>query len=265
MQENAGPAPIAQEGELEIPDQLPVLPLHHGVLFPELTVPLMVSRPEHIKLVDDALVKERVLVAVAQRDENKEKPALVDLHLVGVGVYILKMMRSPEGHYHLLVRTSRKLRLLETVQEEPYLVVRVEPVEDSDQVDKQIEAMVVNIRSLFQRFVELTNMPQELAVVAANLEGPYPLIYLAASNLDLKVDEAQEILETLDTQKVLEHLTVHLTSRLETLELSQEIQEKVKAGMDKTQRDYEVLQGVLGRIQLRALADTVVGFYPDKQ
>jgi ATP-dependent Lon protease len=247
MPENAVTPTIAEQEELEIPEQLPVLPLRHGVIFPELTVPLLVSRPEHIKLVDDALVKERVLVAVAQRDENTEKPTLIDLHQVGVAVFILKMMRSPEGQYHLLVRTSNKLRLIETVQEEPYLVVRVEPIEESVQMDKQIEAMVVNIRTLFQRIVELTNMPHELAVVAANVEGPYPLVYLVASNLDLKVEEAQEILETEDTQKVLERLTVNLNERLETLELSQEIQQKIKDGMDKTQRDYML------REQLKAI------------
>jgi ATP-dependent Lon protease len=224
-----------------------VLPLHHGVLFPELTVPLLVSRPEHIKLVDDALVKDRVLVAVAQRDNNIEKPTLVDLHRLGVAVFIVKMMRSPEGHYHLLVRTSKKLQLLETVQEEPYLVVRVAPIEETVQSNKQIEAMVVNIRNLFQRIVELTGMPHELAVVATNVEGPYPLAYLVASNLDLKVDEAQEILETEDARKVLERLTIHLNKRLETLELSQEIQQKVKEGMDKTQRDYML------REQLKAI------------
>jgi ATP-dependent Lon protease len=219
MPENAVTPTIAEQEELEIPGQLPVLPLRHGVIFPELTVPLLVSRPEHIKLVDDALVKD----------------------------FILKMMRSPEGQYHLLVRTSNKLRLIETVQEEPYLVVRVEPIEESVQMDKQIEAMVVNIRTLFQRIVELTNMPHELAVVAANVEGPYPLVYLVASNLDLKVEEAQEILETEDTQKVLERLTVNLNERLETLELSQEIQQKIKDGMDKTQRDYML------REQLKAI------------
>jgi ATP-dependent Lon protease len=226
------------EEEQQIPEKLPVLPLRRGVLFPEVTVPLMVSRPEHIKLVDEALVKDRVLVAVAQRDEKVEKPALMDLYRMGVAVFILKMMRSPEGHYHLLVRTSKKVRLLETVQEEPYLVARVEPIEEIVETGKEIEAMVVNIRNLFQRFVELTNMPTELGIAAANVEGPYPLIYLVASNLDLKLTEAQEILETLETRRVLDKLTIRLNEILETLELSQEIQKKVKEGMDKSQRDY---------------------------
>ena len=82
------------EEEQQIPGKLPVLPLRHGVLFPELTVPLMVSRPEHIKLVDEALVKDRALVAVAQRDEKVEKPDLMDLYRMGVAVFILKMMRA---------------------------------------------------------------------------------------------------------------------------------------------------------------------------
>ena len=226
------------EEEQQIPEKLPVLPLRRGVLFPELTVPLMVSRPEHIKLVDEALVKDRALVTVAQRDEKIEKPALMDLYRMGVAVFILKMMRSPEGHYHLLVRTAKKVRLLETVQEEPYLVARVEPVEEIVETGKEIEAMVVNIRNLFQRFVELANMPAEFSMVTANVEGPYPLIYLVASNLDLGLAEAQEILETLETRRVLDKLAIRLNEILETLELSQEIQKKVREGMDKTQRDY---------------------------
>jgi ATP-dependent Lon protease len=239
--------PATAEDDQEIPQQLPVLPLHHGVLFPELTVPLLVSRPEHIQLVDEALVKDRALVAVAQRDEKVEKPGLMDLYRLGVAVFIVKMMRSPEGHYHLLIRTSKKVRLLETVQEEPYLVARVEPIEEIVETGKEIEALVVTIRNLFQKFVELANMPPELAMLAANVEGPYPLIYLVASNLDLKLTEAQEILETLETRTVLDKLTIQLNEKLETLELSQEIQKKVKDGMDKSQRDYML------REQLKAI------------
>jgi ATP-dependent Lon protease len=235
------------EEEQKIPGHLPVLPLHQGVLFPELTVPLLVSRPDHIKLIDEALVKDRALVAVAQRDNTVEKPALTDLYEVGVAAFILKMMRSPEGHYHLLVRTSEKVRLVETVQEEPYLVAKVEIIEEAVQMDNQIEAMVLNIRNLFQRVVELANMPAELAILATNVEGPHPLISLVASNLDLTLAPAQEILETLETQTVLERLTVHLNQRLETLELSQEIQKKIRDGMDKTQRDYML------REQLKAI------------
>jgi ATP-dependent Lon protease len=246
MAEEALNPDVAPEDQ-EIPQQLPVLPLHHGVLFPELTVPLLVSRPEHIKLVDEALVKDRALVAVAQRDEKIEKPGLTDLYRLGVAVFIVKMMRSPEGHYHLLIRTSKKVRLLETVQEEPYLVARVEPVEEIVETGKEIDALVVTIRNLFQKFVELANMPPELAMVAANVEGPYPLIYLVASNLDLKLTEAQEILETLETRTVLDKLTIQLNDKLETLELSQEIQKKVKDGMDKSQRDYML------REQLKAI------------
>ncbi|MCG6919347.1 MAG: endopeptidase La [Deltaproteobacteria bacterium] len=246
MAEEAVNPDVAPEDQ-EIPQQLPVLPLHSGVLFPELTVPLLVSRPEHLKLVDEALVKDRALVAVAQRDDKVEKPALMDLYRLGVAVFILKMMRSPEGYYHLLVRTSKKVRLLETIQDDPFLVARVEPIEEIVETGKEIEAMVVNIRKLFQKFVELANMPPELAMLAANVEGPYPLIYLVASNLDLKLTEAQEILETLETRTVLDKLTIHLNEKLETLELSQEIQKRVKDGMDKSQRDYML------REQLKAI------------
>jgi ATP-dependent Lon protease len=235
------------EEEQDIPMQLPVLPLQNGVLFPELTVPLTVSRPEHLKLVDEALVKDRAVVAVAQRDDNVKKPGLLDLYRVGVAAFILKMMRSPEGHYHLLIRTVKKVQLMDTLQEDPYLIARVEPVEELGESSKEIEAMVLNIRNLFQRIVELGNMSTELAMVAANVEGPYPLVYLVAANLDLTLDESQDILETLKTRNVLEKLTVHLNSKLETLELSQEIQKRVKEGMDKSQRDYML------REQLKAI------------
>jgi ATP-dependent Lon protease len=236
-----------QEGEPGLPEQLAVLPLRQAVLFPGLTVPLMVTAPGHKKLVDDALVKEQMLAAVAQRDDKEEHPSFVHLHRVGVAVVILKMMRTPDGAYHLLVRGMQKIHLLEAFQEEPYLVARVEPIEESTEVNQRIEALVANVRNLFQRFVELANAPQELGVLAINVDAPYPLVYLVASNLDLSKEEAQEILETSDTASVLERLTVHLNRKLETLELSHEIQQKVKEGMDKTQRDFML------REQLKAI------------
>jgi ATP-dependent Lon protease len=230
------------DDELTVPDSLALLPLQNGVLFPDLTVPLFLSRPDHMKLVDDVLVKDRMFAAVAQRDAELEKPSLVDLHRIGVAAYILKMMRTPEGQYQILIRTFKKIKLVEAVQDDPYLIARVEALEDKYESDKQLDAMVVNVRNLFQKVVELSNFPAELAMLAANVEGPYPLVHLVAPNLDLKVEQAQEILETRDAQKVLERLTVHLNERLETLELSQEIQNKIKDGMDKTQRDYMLRQ-----------------------
>jgi ATP-dependent Lon protease len=230
------------DDELTVPDSLALLPLQNGVLFPDLTVPLFLSRPDHMKLVDDVLVKDRMFAAVAQRDAELEKPSLVDLHRIGVAAYILKMMRTPEGQYQILIRTFKKIELVEAVQDDPYLIARVEALEDKYEPDKQLDAMVVNVRNLFQKVVELSNFPAELAMLAANVEGPYPLVHLVAPNLDLKVEQAQEILETRDAQKVLERLTVHLNERLETLELSQEIQNKIKDGMDKTQRDYMLRQ-----------------------
>ncbi|MBP1726592.1 MAG: ATP-dependent protease La, partial [Deltaproteobacteria bacterium] len=175
------------------------------------------------------------------------KPALTDLHRIGVAVFILKMMRTPDGAHHLLVQGVKKVRLQDAVQQEPYIIARIEPVEDAFEVDKQLEAMVLNVRNLFQRLAELSSLPQELAILAANVPGPYPLAYLVASNLSLSMDDAQEILETGDVPTVLERLTVHLNGRLETLELSQEIQKKVKEGMDTRQRDF------LLREQLKAI------------
>ena len=245
MADDVAPAP--DQEQQSIPKELAVLPLGQGVLFPQLTVPLMVTRPDYKKLVDEALVKDRLMAVVAQRDSTVEKPALTDLHRIGVAVFILKMMRTPDDTYHILVQGVEKIRLEETVQQEPYLVARIEPVEETFEADKQLEAMVLNVRNLFQRLAELGGLPQELAVLAVNVPGPYPLAYHVASNLSLSVDEAQEILETGDVSKVLELLTVHLNRRLETLELSQEIQKKVKEGMDTRQREF------LLREQLKAI------------
>ena len=133
MSEHAAIEPVWEE-KIEIPDSLPVLPLHHGVLFPELTVPLLISRSEHMQLVDEALVKNSPLVAVAQRDQKVEKHSLADLYDMGVTVFIMKMMRTPQSQYHLLVRTSKKVRLLKAVKEDPFLVARVEVIEEDVRV-----------------------------------------------------------------------------------------------------------------------------------
>ena len=157
------------DDELKIPHSLAILPLQNGVLFPDLTVPLLLNRPDHIKLIDEILVNDRIFAAVAQRDVDLEKPSIVDLHRVGVAAQILKMMRLPEGQYQILIRTLKKVRLVEAMQEDPYLIARVEALEDKYEPDKQLDAMVVNVRSLFDRVVELSNFPAELATLAANM------------------------------------------------------------------------------------------------
>ena len=180
------------DDELTVPDSLAALPLKNGVLFPELTVPLLVNRPEHMKLIDEVLVKDRMLALVAQRDADIEKPSLVDLHRAGVAAYILKMMRLPEGQYQILIRTFKKITLTEAMQEDPYLIARVEALEDTAEPGKELNAMVLNVRNLFQKLVRVGNLPAELAMLAANIEGPYHWCILLHPTWTLALNERRK-------------------------------------------------------------------------
>lgn len=238
----------------EIPDRLPVLPLRNMVLYPELTVPLSVERMSSKKLVDDLRVNNELMVVVAQRDKKVEQPGPADLFDVGTIASIVKITKQPDGTYQILVRASRKARLRDFQKVDDYWSADIEMLPEDDQTSPEIEAMAANLRTQFQRLVELASLPTELSIIALNVDRPAQLVYVVAANLTLTIDERQTLLEMPEIDIALERVTFYLTRQLDRLELGQQIQERIKAGMDKRQREY-FLREQLHAIQ-RELGET---------
>jgi len=236
-----------KDSEDTIPNELPVLPVKGLVLFPEMAAPLLVNKDRSKKLVDEALSGDRLVAVVSLKSEEVEDPGPDDLYSIGTVSQILKKLTLPDGTYQLVLRGIKKASLFSYPQRTPYLRGNILVLEEDLKQDRETEAMLLNLRKLLQRFIELSSLPPEVSVVVMNIEDPSHLVSLVASNLDIPVREKQQVLEATTLKQALEKVTVLLNQQIEKLELSAEIQKRIQEGVDKHQREY------LLREQLKAI------------
>lgn len=229
---------------LPIPHELSVLPLYNFVFFPGMGFPLQVSSASSRQLIDDALLQERMVAIVANKKNDGEKNNLPPSALYSVGVvgYIHKIIKGGDDVYQVLVSAARKIRILEYTQEEPYLKARVEPIEMVQENDKEIDALLLNLRNQFKRLAKLAQVPVELALTVTSLTDPFHVAYMIISQLDLPISDEQTLLEIDDLKTLLRRATTELNRRLETVEMSQDIQKAVKEDMDEKQREFFLRQ-----------------------
>jgi ATP-dependent Lon protease len=233
-----------------LPDALPILPLRETVTYPETLTPLAVGQERSIKLVNDVLSGNRLLAMVASRDPENDRPGPDDLYGVGVAGTVARMMKIPDGTLRILVQGSERIRILEYVSEQPYLVARIEPMPDVLEESTELEALTRNVQSTFTQIIEaIPYLPEELQLAVANLDDPSALSHLIAGALRISTEEKQELLETVDVTRRLRRLSEILARELEVVQLGSKIQSQVESELDKGQREYFLRQ------QLKAIQE----------
>ena len=233
--------------EQNLPEQVPIMPIRDMVVFPKMILPMFVGDERLVRLVDEAVVQDRFMGLLALR-EGKEEITPESLYQVGILVLIQKMLKMPDGTLRLIIQGVSRMRVLEFVQTEPYFKARVQPLEDRMVEDLEIQALVVNIKGLFKKFLDMSpHLPPELGIIALNVDHPGNLADLVAANLNVKVEEKQEILEALDVKERLQKVLRLLNREVQILELGSKIQSEIKGQMDKVQRDFYL------REQLKAI------------
>jgi ATP-dependent Lon protease len=236
--------------EVELPSELPVLPLKDTVVFPDSVLPLAIGQERSVRLVDDVVSRDRLLALVAAKDREVEQPGWDDLYEIGTAAVVQKMIRVPDGSLRILVQGIRRIRLLDRMQDDPYLVGRFSEVPDIATDSPETQALTQNVQTLFARLIGLVPyLPEELALAAANVEEPSALCHLVASTLRLKTEEKQKLLELDDVEKRLRAVLVILNRELEVAELGSKIQSQVQSEMESSQREYFLRQ------QLKAIQD----------
>jgi ATP-dependent Lon protease len=231
---------IKQNDQLEIPAELPILPLRDTVIFPFIVSPLIIARPMSIRLIDDVLSSgSRILGLVAQRKAEDEEPKPESLFSYGTAAIILKMLKFPDGSLRVLVQGLSRIKIVEYKSIEPYFIAKVQSLAETYEKSTELDALARNVSIQFQKIVSLVpQLPDELQVVAVNTSHPGKLSDLVASNLNLSVAEKQEILEAVDIKKRLEKFTVYLNRELEVLEMGSKIQDQVQTELSKNQREF---------------------------
>jgi ATP-dependent Lon protease len=239
-----------EQGEIEIPDALPILPLKETVVFPQSVSPLAIGQERSVKLVDDAVTGERMLALVTVRNEGAEQPGWEDLYEIGTAAVVHKMIRVPDGTLRILVQGIGRIRLERRLQDEPYLLGEFSEVPDVVEETPELEALTRSVQTEFGRLISLVPyLPQELELAAANVDEPGALSHLVVSTLRLKTDEKQRLLEEPDVSARLRQVLVILSRELEVVELGSKIQSQVQSEMEKGQREFFLRQ------QLKAIQE----------
>ena len=228
-----------EEEESIISDDLPVLPLRGVVVYPTMWLPLPIGQERSIRLVEGTLPNNRIIALVTSRDESVEEPNPDEIHTIGTAAQVHRVLKTPDGTMRLLVQGQERIRIREYVQEEPFLRARIEIIPEVEDEDLEMEALVRAVQELFRRLVELEpQMPDELAVMAINVDNGRQLAYLVASSMRVKVEDAQALLEMDAVRDKLFRLTELLKKEVEVLEMSRKIQSEAQGEMEKMQREY---------------------------
>jgi len=246
---------------IQIPDLLPVLPLKDVVLFPYVIVPLSFSRDRSIAAVDAALSEQRILLLLAQKDPSVEEPTPADLYETGTAAAVMRMLKLPDGRIRLLVQGLSRVKVDGFVQESPSLrakAVRITEPEPPKPASEEAEALLRAVKEGLEKAVSLGKaISPEVMLVAAGLDDPARLADLAASNLDLKLDEAQKILETLPGLERLKAVLEILRREIRVLTVQQEISGMARGEIDKNQREYFLRQQLKAIQQELGVTDDV--------
>ena len=238
------PVEIADDAErlLQVPPELPVLPLRDTVLFPNSFMPLAVARETSVRLVEEASAGGRVIGVFTQREASLDDPMQEDLFPVGTVTHIHKLFKLPDGSLRLIVQGLSRVRLDRIVQTRPFLraAVTVAPDVLREEDHLEIDALQRNIKSNFQQVVSLSPLlSDDLQALAANITDPSKLAdFIASSLATIGTPIKQEILSELDVRARMDALNRILIKELEVLELGSRIQSQVQSEVGKNQREY---------------------------
>src|SRR5215211_5939609 len=235
----------AIEPMMQIPPELPALPLRDIVIYPFMIVPLFVSRDKSIKAVEEALKENRMIVLVSQKDVNKEDPEQEDLYEVGTVAIIMRMLKLPDGRIRILIQGLSRTRVDSVVAKGDYVKVNITPVSEplAPENSLEVEALVRNVRGSMERAASLgKNISPEVLAIIANLDDAGRLADLSASNLDLKVEDGQSVLDIFEPVARLRRVNDLLNKEIEVLTVQQEINTQARADIDRSQREFFLRQ-----------------------
>jgi ATP-dependent Lon protease len=227
-----------------IPEVIPILPLHNVLVFPKTMIPLEVAGNVSI-LVDEAMNKDRLIGLIMSKKEpdTPNRYTLDDLHKVGTCAMIMKMVKTSENHTQMLLQGISRFSIEELIEGKSYQQARIKLIEEKEVKDLETEALMSNLLSLFDGILKLSPfLPPEFGPMAKSITEAGTLADLITSIINAPVEEKQKVLDITDVKQRLKGLTSLVNHQMEVLELGNKIQTKVKDDIDKSQRDYYLRQ-----------------------
>lgn len=244
--------PIVPMGELElnedekksIPDELPVIALRNTVLFPNVILPITVSRDKSIQALDYAKKNGQFIAVVAQKDAQTEDPQSNDIFDEGVVAKIIRNISLPDGNTTILIMGRARMKIEEMTQTEPFFKAKIALNDDVYPAnDEQFKAMISTVKDMSERIINLSpNIPIEMSMMLKNIENHSFLIHYVATNLNIALAEKQQLLVESDVKSRVSNIIKYLSKEVQFAELKNEITNKTKDELDKQQREYFLQQ-----------------------
>lgn len=236
---------------LQVPSELNLLPLRDSVIYPMLIAPLSVGREASVQLIDDSVVgNNRIIGVVAQRNASLDSPGFDDVYDIGCAVIIRTLVKMPDAT-RLIVQGVSRFRIVERLQEQPYLKARIEVLDD-EEIDEghkeEAEALRRSVAAMFDQAIRLTpHLPDELRALTQAVQETNVMADLVAAHMSLGVEDKQQVLETLNVMDRLRILLDVLSREVRVLELTSKVQSEVNTELSRSQREYYL------REQLKAI------------
>ena len=220
-------------------EEYPVMPLRNTVLFPQQVIPIYVGREKSLKLINDLAPQGKHIVVVAQEDGSIEDPRPEDLYSYGTLAVVLKVFDMPDNSKSAIVQGVERVKMLDYVDDDPYFIAKVTRVQDVEESDIKLDALVKNLRNTFSELIHVApNLTEEHSGMLSNIQKPARLADRAISLLTVSNSEKQDILEELDVKARVEKSIAVLAREIQRIKLGEEIQSEVHDEISKTQREY---------------------------
>lgn len=259
-----------QKNDINIPEQLPLLAVRDVVIFTDMILPLFIGRDLSVAAVEAAQESDKLVLICAQSDLTKEDPSLSDVHQVGTVAMIMRQLKMPDGRVKVLVQGLAKAKITGLVSREPYIRVSVEtlPEQPVPESSIELEAMMRNVREQSQKILSLKEvLSDEVVAILESINDPGRLADLVTSNLRVKVDMAQKVLETVDPLERLRLVNDFLAQELKVATMQAKLDSEAREEMDKSQREYylrEQLRAIKRELGEESARDDEVGEYREK-
>ncbi len=243
------------DDEVEIPSELPILPLRNTVLFPGVVLPITVGRDKSIKAVNEAYKAHKFVGVVAQKDSSVEDPTMKDLEDIGTIAKVVKLIKMPDGGTTVIIQGKKRFKIVSITSEDPFFKAGIEVLKEEPTPEDEIfKALSGSIKDMAAQIIQLSpNIPSEASIILKNIENPSFLIHFVSNNLNSEIAEKQKLLETQNIRQRAELLLTLLQKELQYTELKNKVTNKTRTELDKQQREYFLQQ------QMKSIKDELGG------
>lgn len=245
----------AEDEEVDIPDELPILPLRNTVLFPGVVLPITVGRDKSIQAVNEAYKTNKLVGVVAQKDSNVEDPKVTDLEEIGTIAKVVKLIKMPDGGTTVIIQGKKRFKINSITSEDPFFKAAIEVLkEEPTPEDENFKAVAGSIKDMAAQIIQLSpNIPSEASIILKNIENPAFLVHFVSNNLNSDIAEKQQLLITQNIKQRAELLLTLLQKELQYTELKNKVTNKTRTELDKQQREYFLQQ------QMKSIKDELGG------